>query len=429
MSQTTDRELLEAAAKAVGLNLKWGGNSDSEKGPIDAYCWIIGEGPRNKRIGDGEYWNPLEDDGDALRLAVKLRITIQHDDPAACCAGWASTQPAPTIDGIGPWYRKEWNEGDSNAATRRAIVLAAAALGGCDMSDQAERAKFEAWFYASKYAQVAAPTAAATQACWDGWQARAALAQPAAESQATERAPTPIEALREMAAHVGELSLSKDDADATLVLIKRARAAIAQADAQQAAKPAPYWLDKNEKWCLHCDKDDHRTTECWSTYGLNTPQDRELARLCMGAQPAAEPVAPDDQAVICPRCACQFRAIPVDVQRLMLDAGFEPPFKAPPAQPAAEPLTNLATDVVEGYKAGLAGGAMGFVSAAFDCGWTHGAQDRAAQPAAEPLSDAEIALEMLAVDDPLLWGRLGDGQGDMVRQFARAVIAAHEAKR
>ena len=51
------------------------------------------------------------------------------------------------------------------------------------------------------------------------------------------------------------------------------------------------------------------------------------------------------------------------------------------------------------------------------------------QPTAEPLSDAEIAKAMITVDDPLLWGRLGDGQGDMVRQFARAVIAAHEAKK
>jgi hypothetical protein len=31
--------------------------------------------------------------------------------------------------------------------------------------------QFEAWFYASKYAQVAPPTKAAEQAAWDGWQA------------------------------------------------------------------------------------------------------------------------------------------------------------------------------------------------------------------------------------------------------------------
>lgn len=47
----------------------------------------------------------------------------------------------------------------------------------------------------------------------------------------------------------------------------------------------------------------------------------------------------NDEEVICPACCAQFRAIPVNVQRLMLDAGFEPPFvAAPPAQPA-QPLT------------------------------------------------------------------------------------------
>jgi hypothetical protein len=40
--------------------------------------------------------------------------------------------------------------------------------------------------------------------------------------------------------------------------------------------------------------------------------------------------------VICPECSHQFRAIPCDVQRLMLDAGFEPPFTAPPAQAEAQ---------------------------------------------------------------------------------------------
>ena len=46
------------------------------------------------------------------------------------------------------------------------------------------------------------------------------------------------------------------------------------------------------------------------------------------AQP--EPVEPNNDEVICPNCVHQFRAIPQNVQRLMLDAGFEPPFKAQP---------------------------------------------------------------------------------------------------
>jgi hypothetical protein len=53
--------------------------------------------------------------------------------------------------------------------------------------------------------------------------------------------------------------------------------------------------------------------------------------------PAQEPMAPETDKVICPNCVHQFRAIPVDVQKLMLDAGFEPPFTTPPA-PAQEPV-------------------------------------------------------------------------------------------
>lgn len=49
------------------------------------------------------------------------------------------------------------------------------------------------------------------------------------------------------------------------------------------------------------------------------------------APPAQQQEANNDE-VICPSCAHQFRAIPVNVQRLMLEAGFEPPFTEPPAQ-------------------------------------------------------------------------------------------------
>jgi hypothetical protein len=38
---------------------------------------------------------------------------------------------------------------------------------------------------------------------------------------------------------------------------------------------------------------------------------------------------------------------------------------------------DVVREAIDGYKTGLAGGPMGFVSGAFDCGWTHGAQERA----------------------------------------------------
>ena len=52
----TDREMLELAAKAAGeLTPSWYGNSAYMDGVLSR-------------------WNPLTDDGDALRLAVKLML-------------------------------------------------------------------------------------------------------------------------------------------------------------------------------------------------------------------------------------------------------------------------------------------------------------------------------------------------------------------
>ena len=102
----TDRELLELSAKAAGMIA----NSD---GTIYA-----GFGSRE--------WNPLEDDGDALRLAVKLGIEIHHgfDDGEIVMGAWfQETSGKPQrfeIERIGD---------DPYAATRRAIVRAAAEIG------------------------------------------------------------------------------------------------------------------------------------------------------------------------------------------------------------------------------------------------------------------------------------------------------------
>jgi hypothetical protein len=59
----TDRALLEAAAKAAGIPLK---PDFAER--FDYY------------MADPLMWNPLTDDGDALRLAVKLRLNIMQGD-------------------------------------------------------------------------------------------------------------------------------------------------------------------------------------------------------------------------------------------------------------------------------------------------------------------------------------------------------------
>lgn len=62
------------------------------------------------------YWNPLVDDGDALRLAVKLHLDVCFGANYVTVRGSAQM---PTVN----------NDNDPYAATRRAIVRAAAAIG------------------------------------------------------------------------------------------------------------------------------------------------------------------------------------------------------------------------------------------------------------------------------------------------------------
>jgi hypothetical protein len=117
----TDKELLELAAKAAGLRVKtWDGHT----GPM---CAI-------DDVQHGRMWMPLIDDGDALRLAVELLIQVIQDRMGFVKVGWGSgfDSGTPTSGGSGPWYWKEWlsdHNGDRKAATRRAIVRAAAEIG------------------------------------------------------------------------------------------------------------------------------------------------------------------------------------------------------------------------------------------------------------------------------------------------------------
>lgn len=89
----TDRELLELAAKAAGIDV----------------TAVVADGIPH-RFGGG-YWNPLTDDGDALRLAVRLSLLEEHPDFAYKLAEESGHPHDPT------------------AATRRAIVRAAAEIG------------------------------------------------------------------------------------------------------------------------------------------------------------------------------------------------------------------------------------------------------------------------------------------------------------
>lgn len=84
----TDCEMLEMAAKAAGCSLYIGPDGGT----------YIGDPMRR--------WDPLNNDGDALRLAVELNIFFRTD----CIVEMQEAR-------------------DDIAATRRAIVRAAAAIG------------------------------------------------------------------------------------------------------------------------------------------------------------------------------------------------------------------------------------------------------------------------------------------------------------
>jgi hypothetical protein len=98
-----DRELLRLAEKAAGLNFK--PTYDGSTG------WIANVLHKP--------WNPLLDDGDALRLAVKLGISIDPRETGVCAIARAN-EHVVIEQGCGALLI---------VATRRAIVRAAAEIG------------------------------------------------------------------------------------------------------------------------------------------------------------------------------------------------------------------------------------------------------------------------------------------------------------
>ena len=68
----TDRELLELAAKAAEINTIIWTESPRSNGQTAGCIWNgVGHGDT------AELWNPLTDDGDALRLAVRLGLDVE----------------------------------------------------------------------------------------------------------------------------------------------------------------------------------------------------------------------------------------------------------------------------------------------------------------------------------------------------------------
>lgn len=115
---TTDRELLELAAKAVGHTLVWGEDYVVDGENID--CTDLPYVRSNQQDEADWYWNPLEDDGDALRLAVKIGMRI--DLPKYKGFG-TSAETFGRASGCTVFLDDPFEQ------TRRAIVLAAAEVG------------------------------------------------------------------------------------------------------------------------------------------------------------------------------------------------------------------------------------------------------------------------------------------------------------
>lgn len=108
----TDRELLELAAKAAGIEYK------------------ISEHGSFLRLHEANTfanvcWNPLTDDGDALRLAVKLGLAIRVLEKCV----FVESDPE-TLLGQSQYSELEmYGKSDPLTVTRQAIVRAAAEIG------------------------------------------------------------------------------------------------------------------------------------------------------------------------------------------------------------------------------------------------------------------------------------------------------------
>jgi hypothetical protein len=99
-----DKELLELAAKAAGIEYV-----------IHNELFLVDVDEMGHTV-----WNPLKDDCDAFRLAVRLKIDIGFDSSGKLTSSYCDVMNDRLI---------ELHNDDPYAATRRAIVRAAAEIG------------------------------------------------------------------------------------------------------------------------------------------------------------------------------------------------------------------------------------------------------------------------------------------------------------
>ena len=120
---STDRELLELAAKAAGRDGDW----------VDFAGMDIRVGYQGGMLcgdADGYYWNPLKDDGDTFRLETEMSFTVIF---------WAEGVEVGESEFVRGQLRHVISKsayepyshhgGDKNAARRKAATHAAAKIG------------------------------------------------------------------------------------------------------------------------------------------------------------------------------------------------------------------------------------------------------------------------------------------------------------
>lgn len=119
----TDRELIELAAKAAGIDVYESTDGTIQNRPVLVFSGggLMGTMPYEVR------WNPLLDDAQAFRLAVKLRLRVEihpaYPFVSAFIVGTIGRFEEPIVD-------------NEYAATRRAITRAAAEIGKAMESDK-----------------------------------------------------------------------------------------------------------------------------------------------------------------------------------------------------------------------------------------------------------------------------------------------------
>jgi len=117
----TDREMLELAAKAAGLDdARW----------VEAFSATgIWSQKRFVATRNG-YWNPLEKDGDAFRLMVELKLDSHFEEQERLGDEFEVIEIFGPRRDDGSQHCEAHELGDDPlAATRRAIVMAAAEIG------------------------------------------------------------------------------------------------------------------------------------------------------------------------------------------------------------------------------------------------------------------------------------------------------------